>query len=146
MGFHWIIITILVIALGVFEQSEKQSELINDFATVDSLSRSLLIYRSAAAQYAQSNPGFTGVAVDSALNLPSWFSKPSGITAYLVAGQSYTYFSGVVPAGLAASLVDRTLSVVVGVNRSGELISPRSGQTGITLPSLIPDGAIVAVN
>lgn len=119
---------------------------VTDYATVDSLSRNLLVYRSAAAVYAKANSTFTGFPSDTELNLPSWFSKPSGVATYLADGQSYTFFSGSAPAGLQAALVERTRSVAVGVNRSGILVSPTSGQTAIVLPPTIPEGAIVAVN
>ncbi|WP_080963133.1 type IV pilus biogenesis protein PilM [Pseudomonas fluorescens] len=146
MPFYWIASTVLLIAVGLFTQYHEQSVRVTDYATVDSLSRNLLVYRSAAAEYAKANSTFTGTPSDTELNLPAWFSKPSGVVAYLADGQSYTYFSGSAPAGLQAALVERTRSVAVGVNRSGVLVSPTSGQTAIILPPAIPEGAIVAVN
>ncbi|MBB6288675.1 MULTISPECIES: type IV pilus biogenesis protein PilM [unclassified Pseudomonas] len=146
MSLNWAVLTILLIAVGLFNQQQKQSEQITDYATIDSLSRNLLVYRSAAAEYAKANAGYTGTPADEALNLPAWFSKPSGVMTYISAGQSYTYFAGTAPPGLPAALVERTQSITVGVNRAGVLISPRSGETDIILPNVIPEGAAVAVN
>ncbi|WLG57752.1 type IV pilus biogenesis protein PilM [Pseudomonas extremorientalis] len=146
MSIHWAVLAILLIAMGLINQQQKQSEQLTDYATIDSLSRNLLVYRSAAAEYAKANTGFTGTPTDEALNLPAWFSKPSGVTTYVSAGQSYTYFAGIAPSGLPAALVERTQSITVGVNRAGVLISPISGQTDVLLPKNIPEGAVVAVN
>ncbi len=146
MAFNWIVLTILIIAVSLFSQHQKQAEQLTDYATIDALSRNLLVYRSAAAEYAKANPSFTGSPGDAALNLPGWFTKTSGVMTYLAAGRSYTYFVGSVPPGLPAALVERTQSMSVGVNRSGILVSPTSGSTGITLPPIIPEGAAVAVN
>lgn len=146
MSLNWAAFTILMIAVGLFSQLQKQSEQITDYATIDSLSRNLLVFRSAAAEYAKSNAGFSGTPSDAALNLPVWFSKPLGVMTYISAGQSYTYFAGTAPPGLPADLVERTQSITVGVNRAGVLISPRTGQTDVLLPNIIPEGAVVAVN
>ncbi|MBH3372259.1 type IV pilus biogenesis protein PilM [Pseudomonas sp. CAH-1] len=146
MSFNWIVITVLLIAVGIATTLEEQSLQLSDYATVDSVSRSFLVYRSAAAQYAAAHPSYIGTPADTVLSLPSWFSKPSGVAAYLVAGQSYTYFTGSVPSGLPAALVDRTQSISVGVKRGGVLYSPIAGATAITIPSAIPEGAIVALN
>lgn len=146
MSFNWIVITILLAVMGMVSLQEEQSLQLSDYATVDSVSRSFLIYRSAAAQYAVVHPSYTGTPTDAALALPSWFSKPSGLAAYVMAGQSYTYFTGTVAAGLPAALVERTQSMSVGVNRSGLLYSPIAGVTNVTIPSLVPEGAVVALN
>ncbi|MCI1021424.1 type IV pilus biogenesis protein PilM [Pseudomonas putida] len=146
MSFNWVVITILLIAIGIASMLEEQSLQLSDYATIDSVSRSFLVYRSAAAQYAVAHPSYTGTPADTALSLPSWFAKPSGVSAYLVAGQSYTYFTGTVPSGLPAALAERVQSISVGVKRSGVLYSPIAGATTITIPSPIPEGAIVAFN
>lgn len=146
MSFNWIVLTILLIAVGLATTLEEQALRLSDSATVDSVSRNFLVYRSAAAQYAVTHPSYTGTPADTALSLPSWFFKPSGVTAHLEAGKSYTYFIGSVPSGLPAALAERTQSISVGVKRSGVLYSPIAGATLITIPSVIPEGAIVALN
>ncbi|WP_228022226.1 MULTISPECIES: type IV pilus biogenesis protein PilM [Pseudomonas] len=146
MTFYGVVLTILIIATGLFTDTQYQTQRVSDYATLDSLSRSFLVYRSAAAEFAQSNQGFSGTPNDSALNLPAWFVKPVGVASYITAGTTYTYFNGVAPAGMPSTLVELTQSTVVGVKRSGVLISPVSGATGITIPPAVPEGAIVAVN
>lgn len=146
MWFYWAVFTVLLLVTSLSLQYQNDSTKFSDQASLDSLSRSMLVYRSAVAEYAKQNPGYIGTPADSALALPSWFVKPSGVSAYLTAGQSYTFIAAPVVSGLPAALFERTESIAVGVNRSGILISPSSGQTSITIPSSIPEGAVVTVN
>ncbi|MGZ0718184.1 type IV pilus biogenesis protein PilM [Pseudomonas sp. AP19] len=146
MTMYWAVLMVLIIATGISIDSQHQAQYASDYATLDSLSRNFLIYRSAAAGFAQSNPGFSGKPGDTALNLPMWYVKPLGIEAYINAGTTYTFYNGTAPAGMPSTLVDLTQSTTVGVNRSGVLVSPKAGVTGIPIPSVIPDGAVTAVN
>lgn len=145
MYIYWIAMTLLIVAGGIFTQVQHTDEAVTEQATIDALSRSMLIYRSAAAEYARSKPGFTGAPTDSSLNLPSWYTKQSGIATYIVSGVSYTYIAGTVPAGLPAALTERTESATVGVKRSGQLFSPKVGNMAIAVPAPVPEGAVVAV-
>lgn len=146
MTMQWLVLTILIIGTGISLDNQHEAQRVSDYASLDSLSRNFLIYRSATAAFAQSNPGFSGVPGDSLLNLPAWFNKPLGVGSYILTGRSYTYFNGVAPSGMPSSLVDLTQSTTVGVNRAGILVSPKAGATGISIPSAVPEGAIVAVN
>ncbi len=74
-----------------------------ELAEVDTLARSLLLYRSSLAEYAHANPGFTGLPADSALGLPAWFRKPARLQGYIAAGTSYAFIASP-PAGLAAAV------------------------------------------
>lgn len=146
MTLQWAVLMIFIIATGLSLEQQHQSQLVSDYATLDSLSRNFLVYRSAAAGFAQSNPGFSGTPNDSNLSLPSWFTKPVGVGSYILTGTTYTYFDGVAPSGMPSTLTDLTQSIAVGVNRAGVLVSPKGGATGISIPSAVPEGAIVAVN
>ncbi|MCF5508353.1 MULTISPECIES: type IV pilus biogenesis protein PilM [Pseudomonas] len=146
MTLQWAVLMILIIATGLSIENQHQAQRVSDDATLDSLSRNFLVYRSAATGFAQSNPGFSGTLNGSALSLPAWFVKPVGVESYIAGGTTYTYFNGVAPSGMPSALVDLTQSAVVGVKRSGMLISPVAGATGISIPPAVPEGAIVAVN
>ncbi|WP_438299549.1 type IV pilus biogenesis protein PilM [Pseudomonas sp. NMS19W] len=145
MYIYWTAITLLIVAGGIFSQVQHDDEAMAEQATLDAISRSMLIYRSAAAEYARANPGFTGAPADTSLNLPSWYIKQSGIATYVVGGISYTYIAGTVPAGLPSALTERTESTNVGVKRSGQLFSPKGGNMAIAVPAPVPEGAVVAV-
>lgn len=143
MNFQWIVITFLVIASGVLVNVLHDDAITSEQASLDALSRGMLVYRSVAAEYAHNNPGFTGVP--STLSLPAWYNRPAGVSAYIENGQAFTYYSDMAP-GLPAALSSLTESIAVGVNRAGILISPNGGTTGIAVPGTVPNGAVVAVN
>ncbi|MFC6299104.1 type IV pilus biogenesis protein PilM [Pseudomonas sp. CCM 7893] len=146
MTLQWAVLMILIIATGMYAEEQHQTQLASDYATLDSLTRNMWVYRSAAMQYARSNPSFSGTPDDRLLNLPEWFTKSVGVSSYLAAGKAYTYFNGVAPSGLPSSLVDLTKSTSIGVKRSGVLISPMIGITNVVIPPAIPEGATVIVN
>lgn len=144
MYIYWVALGILVITGGFFAQTQHSADVTSEQATLDTLSRSLLVYRAAAAEYAHSNPGFSGAPVEVALNLPAWYVKQNGVTSYITGGVSYTYVAAP-PAGLPAVLAKQTESATVGINRQGVLYSPTTGYTSIAVPATIPDGSVVAV-
>lgn len=145
MFIYWIALTLLIVAGGIFSQVQHNDEVVAEQATLDAISRSMLVYRSAAAEYARANPGFVGAPPEAALNLPNWYTKQSGITSYIVGGVSYTYVNGAAPAGLPAALTERTESTTVGVKRSGQLYSSKGGIMTISVPAPVPEGAVVVV-
>jgi hypothetical protein len=145
MPILWLALVVLVFSGGLTMQSHGRAQAAAEFSTVDTLSRSLLVYRSAAAEFARMHPAFVGTPTDAVLNLPGWFRKPVGISSVVTAGRSYTYYPDG-PGGLLDALMTATESDQVGVKRSGVLISPRSAGPGIALPAAIPEGAIVALN
>lgn len=146
MTMHWVVLTILIIATGIFMGTQNQAQRISEAATLDSLCRNFLVYRSAVTAFSKSNPGFGGMPDDSALNLPTWFIKPAGVASYISAGTAYTYLNDIIQPGLPSRLVELTQSMAIGVNNTGILVSPYAGPTGITVPGAVPNGAIVAVN
>ncbi|WP_409457111.1 type IV pilus biogenesis protein PilM [Pseudomonas oryzihabitans] len=110
---------------------------------VSALAHNLLIYRSALAEYAYNNPGFSGAPADSALALPTWWVHAAGVSDYLQAGSSYAHYVAP-PNGVVKTLAELTESTAVGYATNGQLVSPSSGATGITLPAAVPAGAAVA--
>lgn len=145
MPILWLVLVVLIFSGGLLMQTHDRAVTAAEYSTADTLSRSLLVYRSAAAEFAKANPAFDGNPADAALNLPGWFRKPTGISSYVSGGQSYTYFPDG-PGGMLDILANATESEQVGVKRSGMLVSPRSASAGITLPAVIPEDAIVALN
>jgi len=145
MPILWLILVVVIFSGGVLMRSSSLSEQAANHSFVDTLSHSMLVYRSAAAEFARANPAFVGAPSDSVLSLPTWFKKPAGISAYIQAGRSYTYLSGG-PGGLLDALTVATESEQVGVKRAGVLISSRSTSTGVSLPAAVPEDAIVVLN
>ena len=50
MYIYWIAMTLLIVAGGIFSQVQHSDETVSEQATIDALSRSMLVYRSAAAE------------------------------------------------------------------------------------------------
>ncbi|WP_261793905.1 type IV pilus biogenesis protein PilM [Pseudomonas oryzihabitans] len=136
-------LTILLTATGLMVERERSSSERSDSADVDVLAHNLLIYRNALAEYAYTNPGITGTPPDSALPLPNWWSHVSGVSGYVQAGSSYTYYASP-PNSLVTALVELTGSLSIGYAYGGQLVSPSGGSTGVTLPAAVPNGAAVA--
>lgn len=145
MPILWVLVVALIISGGIMMRSSDEAQSAADHSTIDTLSQSLLVYRSAVAEFAKLNPSFTGSPADSALNLPPWFRKPTILSSYISAGQAYTFIPDDTP-GLQSALIAATESAAIGMKRAGMFVTPTSQYTGISLPAFIPEGAVVALN
>lgn len=103
----------------------------------------MIIYRDAAMRYAQANPAFSGTVADASLVLPAWFNKPSNLNNYVDTGRAFAYTTAPSSALLNQLLTETKSSVLVGTKVSGFLVHPALGTTAVSLPSAIPEGAIV---
>lgn len=143
MPILWIILLVGLIAMGTLTDIVNRGDARRLAVDVSALAHNLLIYRNALAEYAYSNPGANGVPADSALALPTWWIHAPGVSGYVQAGSSYTYYP-TPPNGLVTALSELTESTAVGYASGGQLISPTGGATGIVLPAAVPTGAAVA--
>ncbi|MEE3578169.1 type IV pilus biogenesis protein PilM, partial [Pseudomonas aeruginosa] len=116
MPLMWIVLVLALITGTWLSVQSDHATSSAELAEVDTLARSLLLYRSSLAEYAHANPGFTGLPADSALGLPAWFHKPARLQGYIAAGTSYAFIASP-PAGLAAAVDAGTESDLVGVRR-----------------------------
>lgn len=107
------------------------------------VSASMVVYKDHVSAYAKSHPGFAGAVNDSALGLPTWYRKASGIQHYMVAGAGYVYLVSAPPAVVSQLASDAGSLIRVGLNVSGQLVSPVSGPTGMFVPAQVPNGALV---
>ncbi len=110
----------------------------------------MLAYRNALSRYLGANPGASGVIQDDALEsywLPGYKRNPLW-TNLVQGGQLYVYASGSAEVGTVHRLAEMTRkSFLVGTKSSttGRLVSSTGLDTGISLPTAIPDGAVVIV-
>ncbi|MDF5827169.1 type IV pilus biogenesis protein PilM [Pseudomonas aeruginosa] len=81
MPLMWIVLVLALITGTWLSVQSNHATSSAELAEVDTLARSLLLYRSRLAEYAHANPGFSGSPADSALGLPAWFRKPCGFRA-----------------------------------------------------------------
>lgn len=109
---------------------------------------SLRIYANAVARFAKANPGFSGTAPASALDLPTWFSPQLGTSHVVVGGNAYVYFvpgNGTVDLHRMFPEDEVSLPLMFGVASKGYLSSPTAGASALALPAGVPDGAVVLV-
>jgi len=143
MGMYGAVFLALALMLGLLLDLDDQAARSSESTDLSVLAHSLLVYRNALAEYAVAHPGVTGAVADSALNLPTWYVKASGVQGYIAAGRSYTYCSDP-PRGLATQLGELTgRSLAVGSVSGGQLVNPFAGQVGVSVPTAIPQGSVV---
>lgn len=145
-GIMWGLIFAISIASGaVFMQQQQRVQKAQLDAQTEAISGSLMLYRNLVNRYAAANPTVTGVVADANLNLPTWYTKPSGISNYIVGAKGYVYYLG---AGANTEIAYRLLkksnnSLLAGINRGGSLYNPIAGTTTIAVPSQIPHQSVV---
>ena len=107
------------------------------------------IYREAVNAYAANNPGFSGRVPNGDLVIPTGMVVPTGFSNTVGGGTAYAWVppgKGISPDEILGSLTQVSDgSMLVGMNRGGALVSPVLGDTGISLPSSIPDGSAVSM-
>jgi len=144
MQISGLLVTILLVIAGLLGTGQLQHNRMLTDAEVVAVAGNMLVYRNAVSAYADSHPGFAGAVADSALGLPTWFSKKPGLANYLVAGRCYVFLPEVLP-GLVGTLAKKSESINVGINVGGVLQSPTSAVTGIPLPAQVPLAAVVII-
>lgn len=137
----------LIVILGFFAYSYDWQTIQNDTISLEAsrnMGASLKIYRRAVANYADSNPGFDGAVSDIALGLPAWYRKIRGMGNVITGGRVYVYFDGGANPEPLPALREMmgVPSALVGIKRSGRLVSP-AAMTTVALPTAIPEGSIV---
>ena len=144
MPIYWVILLTLSVGIAVLERIIERAETGSHYADTTSIARNLLTYRNALAEYAYTHKAAIGPVPETALALPTWYSRLPRINGYVVSGASFTYYASP-PEGLVAELVSLSgSSVAVGYVQAGKIISPSAGATDIVVPSAIPNGAAIA--
>lgn len=139
-----LLLTLFIVVAALSGTESLDSHQVSVAAEYEAIAGNMLVYRGFVSQYAVNNPTVSGAISDSALGLPSWFIRSQYLSNYVAAGKSYVFYSAFVP-GLASSIADTTASMNVGTNSGGMLNSPGKGQTGIVLPSQVPQSSVVII-
>ena len=125
-------------------QSQKEDETISQ-----SIAENMLIYKQSAISYYIANPSASGVIQDSSLStyLPTGYKKNYNWVANINAGYIYVYTTDI--AATTKPLITEILaqnssdSMFAGKNQNGILFSSTRGNTGISLPTFVPNGSPV---
>lgn len=142
MPLLWIILLTSTLTIAYINDIDHRSTTISDDSSNSAIVLNLLIYRNALKNYSLSNPSFQGNPIDTALQLPAWYTHIPGIVGYINATGTYVYIT-TPPPGLIAELYKVTGSISVGYANNGFLFNSTAGSTAIPIPALIPNGAAV---
>lgn len=144
MTLYWLVLVLVGIAVGTLSELAHDEETTSRAADLSAIASNLMVYRNALSEYAQTHSSITGPVPDSALSLPNWYVRMQGVSGYVSAGISYTYYPSPA-AGLVNELsVLSGASVAVGFAKNGRLVTPNQGVTNISIPSPVPEGSTVA--
>ncbi len=109
------------------------------------LARNYIHYQNAASAYYNDNPGHTGEILETDMDLMpgyisigDWQNQVETGVLYVWSEQGQRMVSPVV------TQLKNTKRV--GLNRSGQLISPLYGDLGVTLPAFIAEDSIVSIS
>ncbi|NWC90509.1 type IV pilus biogenesis protein PilM [Pseudomonas reactans] len=141
MPLIWLLLVALLSLEYMLSENSANSEQASIIAENEVVSESMQIYKNAIVRYVEAAPSASGAIPNSSLSLPSWYSHVKGVSNYVTTGKVYVYYAG--RGDLASVIVGKTESMTVGVNRGGMLINPRTGSTGIVLPTVIPESSVV---
>ena len=142
VSMFFVAMVALLSALYVPAQEARMS-----LASADVAATSALAYRESLIDYLNANPTVTGTVPDASLT-PLWgHQRNPRWTNTVSSGTLFVYESS--PSNtpeLLHELYRKTLSsYTVGRNASGFLVSAKGFATGIPVPALVPDGAILIV-
>jgi hypothetical protein len=104
-----------------------------------------LVYRNAVDLYAVQNPGFSGTIPTSSLDIPGEWNNLRGWTNTVDASTGRVYVYGDIEKSGFYHVAQISNSAAIGINDSGSLVHPIHGDSGVTVPSFVPDGNIVSV-
>ena len=144
MPLLWVLLVVTLTITFLSNAEQQRQERNTVYADVTAASVNVLVYRNAVANFASSNPTFSGTVSDAQLVLPSWYVKSASLGNYISAGISYSFYTSVLT-GLVGELARRTESVNVGTNQNGVLLAPNMANMGVTLPAQIPNGSVVLI-
>ncbi|MEE4220265.1 type IV pilus biogenesis protein PilM [Pseudomonas viridiflava] len=144
MNIYWVAMVLVTAALGLIYDMNDRAERLAQNVNVSTIASSMLVYRNALAEYAYAHNTASGTVSDDQLDLPNWYFRYPGVEGVIAAGKSFAFYSSP-PPGLIAEMVNVTGgSLAIGSAASGTLVTPLIGNTGITLPASVPNGAAVA--
>jgi PilM len=145
----WMIAVLMIVtsalAFALGGTSEVHSQLAQAEATT--IAETMAMYRTAAVLYSKRNRTADQTLPDSALILPPWIQRNKSVVCVITSTVVAVYYRDEqrrgTPGIVAAmdSLSQHSIMVGTAHQASGTLVSPTAGDTGISVPRSIPDGA-----
>jgi len=143
-AFAVVVSVMSVFALFMTDTAVDESRA--DTSRSRALAESIATYRAAVVEMARAHPTFEGHVSEADLSLPAWWQGQPGLKA-TVEGRKVAVY---VVTNEQSSVLQEMLrlsagSILVGIanQSSGTVHSPSTGDTGIAVPSGVPDGTPV---
>lgn len=146
MGQLSVLAAVLALVATLLLQTGSRTNVDANATEAAAIGGNMMVYRNAVSPYARNNPAAVGTVIDSALGLPTWYQRISGVNHYLNAGTGYVYFSTSRPELAYQILKASNNAISTGIKQGGFLINPLSTtnySSPIALPSAIPEGSVV---
>lgn len=121
-----------------------------EVSVADAGATSLLAYRQGVIDYLNTNPSFSGTVPDSSITFPWGYVRDPRWTNYVQSGGTLYVFEATAHSPHTDQVLDQLYrktfrSFSVGRNNSGQLIGATGASTGITVPAVVPNGALLIV-
>jgi predicted outer membrane lipoprotein len=145
MWVHAILVGMLA-AAGWWMLEAMSDEQVTDRARGRTVAESMAVYRAAVVAFARTQPAFEGSVDDDMLLLPAWWHGAPGVRASVEGRMVAVYLDAPPQVDVLRQMVALAAgSILVGTARraTGTLQSPELGDTGIPVPTNVPDGAPV---
>lgn len=127
---------------------ERQAQV--ELAAADAVATSLLAYRQGILDYLNANPAFAGTVPDGVIAFPWGYVRDARWTNLVQGGGTLYVFEAAPHSAHTDQVLDqlyrKTLqSFSVGRNAGGQLVGATGFATGIAVPALVPNGALLIV-
>lgn len=135
----------LTVSYVVLDERERTAQFI--VAKGDVAATNFLSYRQSVVTYRTANPASAGTIPDAVLTWQTGFIRDARWTNVITGGELFVYSLAVPdPAALQAIFAKAGNYVMVGTkNTAGNLVNAAGSTIAISLPGVIPIGAIVYV-
>lgn len=146
MGQLSVLAAVLALVGTLLLQNISRTNVNANTTEAAAIAGNMMVYRNAVSPYARNNPAAVGTVIDSALSLPTWYQRISGVNHYLDTGSGYVYFPASRPELTYLILKASNNTINTGIKQGGFLINPLSTtnySSPIALPSAIPEGSVV---
>lgn len=143
----WVAMVFAALIAGYTVIEVQRADRVMAQAQASNAAMGFMAYRRGAQNFVRANPGHTGMIAHAALtaHFPAGYVNDGRWAAVVDAGRLFVFTFAVPPPQdlVEAMWRESRHSPTVGLNRGGTLFSYAGMNTGIALPTTIPNGAFV---
>ena len=136
----------ITVFLGwMFSKADEVRTPANQIAEAQAIAQNMQLHRRSVQAYASTHPTATGSVNDVQLSQPTWFVHMSKVKNSVANGTAYVYVENPSAIVVTEVLKASAHSLLSGVKRGNLMMNSHGGISAVTVPSTIPDGAVVYV-